>query len=274
MKQIILLADNNKKFREVWGKILTNAGYEVKSAANPQEVRIILISGGIDLAILDVRLEDDDDELDISGLNLATDSTFRHIPKIILTAHKPSPESIRKLRELSVDELPSAVTWIGKDEGTGKLLEIIPKVISLWPRLQKIQILAGKISKRLEDDHDTVRQQATRNYRRAAIFSFIGSGVILAGILFALFNILETDISIVAVAGGIVTNLSSYLFFRRHDIANERMDKYHQELLQTYWLELLLATCEPLPAESQITTSEYIIKAATDNWFLVKSDDK
>ncbi|MCA9921640.1 MAG: response regulator, partial [Anaerolineales bacterium] len=133
MKQVVLLADNNQEFCGVWGTVLTNAGYEVKLAVNPQEARFMLINIGIDLAVLDVRLEDDDDELDVSGLNLATDNAFRHIPKIILTAYKPSPEYIRKLRELSADKLPSAVTWMGKDEGTDKLLEIIPQVISLWP---------------------------------------------------------------------------------------------------------------------------------------------
>ncbi len=272
MNQVILLVDNNDEFCEVWGRMLTNDGYKVKSAANPQEARLILISGGIDLAIIDVRLEDDDDELDISGLNLAADTAFRHIPKIMLTAHKPSPEYIRKLQELSVDELPFAVTWIGKDEGTDKLLEIIPKVISLWPQLQQVQVLAGRISKRLEDDQAVIRLHAVHSYRRAKASSYVGFSLIVAGILLALFNILQ--ISVVVAIGGIVTEVLGYLFFRRLDAANERMDTYHRELLQTHWLELLLATCELLPAENQITTSEYIIKAATNSWFSVKSTNQ
>ena len=268
MRQVILFADNNDEFRKVMGDVLTDAGYEVKLAVNPQEARLILSDGGIDLAILDVRLEDDNDELDISGLNLATNISFRHVPKIMLTGYKPSPEDIRELRELSANKLPFAVTWIGKDEGSDKLLEIIPKVISLWPKLQQVQILAGKIAKRLEVDHAVIRQRATHNYRRAVISSSLGYLLIVTGILLALFGVLE--IGVVAAASGVVIEISGHFFFKRLDAANERMDISHRELLQTYWLELLLATCDPLPIKSQIAMSEYIIKAATDCWFSFK----
>jgi hypothetical protein len=47
------------------------------------------------------------------------------------------------------------------------------------------------------------------------------------------------------------------------------MDTYHRELLQTYWLELLLATCEQLPSQKQVTTSEFIIRTAAESWFNV-----
>lgn len=272
MKQVVLFADNHTETREVFEKALVGEGYKVRLASNLQQARSILMRGGLDLAVLDMRLEDDDDPTDISGLNLAVDIAFRHIPKIILTGYKPSPDDISKLQELSVDELPSAVTWVDKGKGPEKLLETIPKVISFWSRLQQVQNLAGKISKRLEDDQAITRQHADHSYHKAKTSSYVGYSLIVVGILLALFKIVE--ISIVVTIGGIVIEVLSYLFFQRLDVANERMDKYHRELLQTYWLELLLATCEPLPAKSQITTSEYIIKAATNSWFSVKSDDK
>lgn len=268
MTQVVLLADDNEEFREVWGKTLANAEYEVILAANPLEARKILRDGGIDLAILDVRLESED-ELDISGLNLATDITFRHIPKIIVTGYKPSPEDIRKLRELSADELPSAVTWMGKEEGVNKLLELIPQVIDLWPQLQQVQILANKISKRLETDQAVIRRHANHNYIMSVIFSLVGFLLIAFSIILALFS--DLDISVAVAVSGIITEVLGYLFFRRLDTANVRMDNYHRELLQTHWLELLLATCEPLPSKNQIITSEYIIKTATDSWFSTQS---
>jgi CheY-like chemotaxis protein len=270
MKQVVLFADNNDEICNVWGRNLKKAGYKVEFAKSPEEASKKLKEGDIDLAVLDVRLTDDNDTHDTSGITIAADLAFRHIPKIMLTGFKPSPENIRKLQELSAVELPSAVTWVDKGERPEKLLKIIPQVISLWPRLQQVQILAGKISRQLEDDQSTIRLHVSQGYRRTIDSSYIGYSLIVAGILLALFKIVE--ISIVVAIGGIITEVLSYLFFQRLDVANERMDKYHRELLQTYWLELLLATCEPLPAESQIATSEYIIKAATNSWFSIKSD--
>jgi hypothetical protein len=81
------------------------------------------------------------------------------------------------------------------------------------------------------------------------------------------------EISSVVAISGIVTEVLGYLFFRRLDVANERMDKYHREISQTHWLELLLATCEPLPAKNQIDASERIIQAATNSWFLKLTDN-
>jgi len=63
-----------------------------------------------------------------------------------------------------------------------------------------------------------------------------------------------------------------FLFFTRMDHANVRMDSYHTELVQTYWLELLLAVSEQLPAEKQILSKEQIINAAIESWFTKRAD--
>ena len=56
------------------------------------------------------------------------------------------------------------------------------------------------------------------------------------------------------------------------DLANARTDTHHRELLQTYWLELLLSACEQLPAERQVACTERAICAAMDNWFAFEPD--
>ncbi len=269
MKQVILFADNDPETCEVFGKALTDQGYDVRFATNPGEALTKLMSGGIDLAVLDMRLEDDE-PTDISGLTLANNLSFRHIPKIILTGYQPSPEFFRKIRELSADELPAAVTWVGKEEGPNKLLELIPRVIAHWMNLQKTQILTSNIARRLEEDQAAIRRQAAQNYTRATFSSYVGFGLIIASIILAFFEG-AIEISKVVAVSGVITEVLGYLFFRRLDVANKRMDKYHQEILQTHGLELLLATCEPLPAEKQIAVSERIIQAATESWFLKSS---
>ena len=60
----VLFADNFVEFLKTRSEFLEDAGYRVIPATNPVEAREMLEQGGIDLAILDVRLRDDDDDKD------------------------------------------------------------------------------------------------------------------------------------------------------------------------------------------------------------------
>lgn len=84
-KARILFADNDPDFLETRSGFLKEEGYEVVMASSPTDARRKLEQGGIDLAILDVRLTNDDDEKDTSGLALAK-AIGHAVPKIILTA--------------------------------------------------------------------------------------------------------------------------------------------------------------------------------------------
>lgn len=42
MRNVLLLADNEAEARETWGKILSDARYDVKLASNPQQAWNIL----------------------------------------------------------------------------------------------------------------------------------------------------------------------------------------------------------------------------------------
>jgi hypothetical protein len=87
-------------------------------AFDPAEAKRILEQGNIDLAIIDIRLMDDNDEKDISGLVVAKE-TAPSIPKIILirfpafelakygnkietTSNQASPVSIAKQGDADV----------------------------------------------------------------------------------------------------------------------------------------------------------------------------
>ena len=261
MRNVLLLADNNAEFRETWGKVLTNAGYDVRLASNPQQAQGILRDIRVDLAILDLRLMDDRNEMDLSGFDIATDKAFRHIPKIILTAFRISYENLRKVLGPTVDELPSAVAFVHKDEGPKSLLEVIRHTLETWPQLR---MSTTRVSEQIRSDHKIARQQARLNYVVAFAVSILGFLVIFAGICLAWFD--KLTIGIVGTASGVILEALGYLFFTRLDLANDRMDVYHKELLQTYWLELLLAACEQLPSERQVVYAERAIGAAVDSW--------
>ncbi len=262
MREVLLLADNNAEFREVFGKVLSKAGYKVIPASSPQETRNILRDTGIDLVILDLRLEEDDDEKDISGLEIAMDKALRRTPKIILTGYTTSPENVREALGLTPDELPPAASWVGKSEGPEALVKVIRNTLETWPSLRMSTI---KVSKQIKGDHEVTRKQANYHYIAAAIVSVFGFLLIFLGIVLAWHG--DLSIGVVGTTSGIIVEILVYLFFNRLDHANDRMDTYHRELLQTYWLEFLLATCEQLPSQKQVTTTEYVIRMATKSWF-------
>jgi len=127
-KATILFADNDPDFLKTRAEFLEQEGYLVIPAASPTEARRKLEVGGIDLAIVDIRLENDDDEKDINGLIL-TKEVGRSVPKIILTGF-PSYEYVREALGPQLNGLPAAVDFIAKQEGPEALLRVIGKALS------------------------------------------------------------------------------------------------------------------------------------------------
>ncbi len=126
-KTTILFADNEPNLLDTSKEFLEKAGYTVITASNPTEAKRKLELGGIDLAILDLRLENDDDERDVSGLVLAK-RVARSIPKIIVTSF-PSYDYVREALRPQLDGLPGAVGFLARDEGLTALLETVEDIL-------------------------------------------------------------------------------------------------------------------------------------------------
>ena len=133
MKQI-LFADNRPEFLDTRSESLEKAGYKVLKARSPEEARRLLSESRVHLAIIDIRLTNDHDERDISGLTLARLEAFRHVPKIMLTAY-PTYEDVRQALGHALDELPAAVDFVAKPEGTKALIKAIEKGFALHVRI-------------------------------------------------------------------------------------------------------------------------------------------
>jgi CheY-like chemotaxis protein len=267
MKEVILFADNDADSRKSWGRILMRAGYDVQLARNPEEARDILDRMEIDVAVLDLRLVDDKDKNDISGLLLAKEEKYRQVPKIILTAFQTGYRNLRDVLGSLMEDIPPAVAFVHKDEGPQALIETIQKTRVFWPRLR---LSTAKVSEQIKSDHESTRQQARLNYIATFTLSILGSIIIFAGIGLAWSN--QLTIGIVGTTGGVIIEVLSYLFFHRVTLSNDRMDNYHKELLQTYWLEFLLATCEELPSKNRVACMEQAITIATKNWLASSPD--
>jgi|GEM_PF-3279766 len=258
---VILLADNNPTFLESYRKFLSNAGYQVITATDPEGARKTLDEKRVDLALLDIRLVDDGDEKDISGLEIAVDKAYRRVPKIILTAFIPSAENLRKTLGPRADDVPSAVYYFHKNEDPKRLQQLVADSLEIWPQ---VLLSTNKVARQIKEDYEAVRRQARQQYATARAVSIIGFLAIFAGIGLAWLGKLE--IGIVGTASGLILQALSYLFFKRLDLSNERLDEYHRELLETYWLELLMSACDALPLDKQMEVTEQAIKAATNRW--------
>jgi DNA-binding response OmpR family regulator len=130
----ILFADNVKRFLNARAELLEDAGYTVVKASSPQEARQMLEEARVQLAILDIRLVDDTDEEDVSGLTLAKEPAFRPIPKIILTGF-PDYEDVRDALGPVVDGLPPAVKYVVKEEGAEVLISAIEEAFAQHVRI-------------------------------------------------------------------------------------------------------------------------------------------
>jgi DNA-binding response OmpR family regulator len=110
----LLLADNDSIFRQTSRQALENGGFSVVTASNPDEARTILQNERIHLAILDLRMERDNDEKDKSGL-LVAKQTSRLIPKIILTKF-PTYQDVVELLKQDLKGYQAAVEFLDKRE--------------------------------------------------------------------------------------------------------------------------------------------------------------
>ena len=127
MASTILFADNDAAFLKTRAKFLEKEGYKVVPAGTFTEARRILEQAVVDLAILDLRLNDDDDDKDISGLTLAKE-TSSTIPKVILT-NFPTIEAVREALGPNSDGIPSAVAFVSKQEGPEAMLRAVRRAL-------------------------------------------------------------------------------------------------------------------------------------------------
>jgi DNA-binding response OmpR family regulator len=141
----VLLADNDAHFLNTRARFLQREGYEVIRAFTLQEAEQILSISGAHLAVLDIRLVDDDDDKDISGLTLAKREEFRSIPKIILTRF-PSYEGVREAL-IPRSGAPAAIDYVGKGEGVSALITAVNKAFSEQIKINSDLVIQSDVTK-------------------------------------------------------------------------------------------------------------------------------
>ncbi|ETX00497.1 MAG: hypothetical protein ETSY2_38985 [Candidatus Entotheonella gemina] len=128
----ILFADNDETFRTTRARFLT--GYDIVHASSAEEAEQVLQNQWIHLAILDIRMQDDAEEQDVSGLLLAKQDTYRSVPKIMLTGF-PNYRDVREALGPLLDGLPPAIDFIAKQDGPEVIVEAVEQAFARYVRI-------------------------------------------------------------------------------------------------------------------------------------------
>lgn len=132
MKAAILLVDNDPEFISGRKELLNQEGYTVYRASTPRQAWEILRQRKIDLAITDVRLVDDKDVHDDSGLQLAEEIAAYQTPTIILTGFEIH-QHVAKVLKILRGKSPLKIDLVGKQEGYEALALAIARMLAINP---------------------------------------------------------------------------------------------------------------------------------------------
>ena len=143
----VLLVDNSADYRHSLLGLLGLEDYAVEEAGTVAEAKEKLLVGDFDLALVDLRMTDDEDDYDFSGLEVARLASEREVRCVVITAF-PSIQATRlALRSRGVE--PLAVDLIPKADGPQSILDTIKLVLQKHqeqtrPRRQGLQIDLGR----------------------------------------------------------------------------------------------------------------------------------
>jgi len=112
----ILFIENVRDFLKATAPHLRRAGYQVVPAYSLAEAHRLLREQWFRLAIIDIRLENDTDPYDYSGLRLAMDPDYAFVAKVILTMHESGLHNV---------SLPGDVVMFLKGDNSGDLIRFV-----------------------------------------------------------------------------------------------------------------------------------------------------
>lgn len=290
----ILLVENKKQYRETVQEFLERRGFRVFGADSPAAAQVILKTETIDLIVLDVRLLNDEDELDVSGLELAKDLPAE-IPKLILTRF-PTVDLVRQAYGPALNGLPLAVGFIDKREGMYALLEAVQLTLVKFPlvlqqsllREFRIPALVALSQQKAELGSQKFMQHwlagqdaATRelNERRAgenthlqrlrntSLYAKLFWMALLGAACVALWCG-KTEVAYIATGFSLVTGLIDAFFSRREDQTLKELRRLDTELREIEYARHLFGLCDLLesPAlrdEERIKVLAHILQRRT-----------
>jgi DNA-binding NarL/FixJ family response regulator len=134
----VLVADNDDEALRRQKEALSSEGFKVVTASGPDEAKEVLRSQQVDIAVLDIRLNDDDDETDISGIELA-ETEAPGVSKVLTTVW--TNEKIISLAQRLKDE-GKIEDWVPEKQ-TESILKVAWKTVAARARIQYLAAIQG-----------------------------------------------------------------------------------------------------------------------------------
>lgn len=230
----ILIADNDKDFLETRAEFLQNEGYRVITVPSPTEARIKSKQERVDAAVIDIRLVNDDDEKDASGIELAKELS-RVVPVLLLTGY-PSFEYARETLKPQPEGLPIAYDFIDKHKGPEAMLTAVRNALTLHELSRNKRNSRNALILLWEKDIASAQSEAIWANRVRLVMTTTGAIVILIGAIIVLMGRVSTGVE--SAIAGVITEGLGMLFSKFVEDANKRRDRYHKELLRLLYESL------------------------------------
>lgn len=144
----ILLVDNDPDFLATRAEFLERAGFDVFKAITLADAEKHLRDGWVHLAIFDIRMVDDDDEKDFSGMTLINIDFTHTITKIVLTSF--NTPLVRDLVRIAQRTQPLMLDVIEKAEGPDALVTVVKEAFAQHVRINFSLILDWKAASSLD----------------------------------------------------------------------------------------------------------------------------
>lgn len=132
----LLLVDNNKSFLEAWTDLLKIHGYHILSSFTLEDASLKIRNNNIHLALIDVRMKNDRDINDISGIEFASRIEFEYLPKLIITDF-PNWKGTRLALSTVLKDPPPALDYLSKKDESGKLINVKDIIATIDDLLKK-----------------------------------------------------------------------------------------------------------------------------------------
>ena len=281
----ILFVEKISMYRDSVRDFLVFYDYYVITAGDPETAVELAVREKPSLAVIDVRLLDDADDKDESGLNLAR-KLGAALPKIMLTAF-PSYQAVRGALA-PLEGPPIADRFVAKQEGLHKLLNAIRELLGkLKPELgletlgpfevqtkttlpgEIKQIEPGEFVSHIRKNEEALEEEIVVALKReisrisqlhqARLIAVVASVALILVAIAASFGG-ATKLGWVSMAASIITNVINAWFSRPQERAYQQERELREQLASVRADKRLLSLCDSLesPAERDKCRKEMI----------------
>lgn len=264
-KYRVLIIDDDKPYADTLKNGLERYGFDVDVEYEYANARSRLVKQGdqpYDVFLIDVRLIDNADKGDTSGIDLAREIDS-NAPKIILSKHD-TVDYVRKALMSDLEGKRPAFTYVSKSEGIPVIVANIKQAV----RTTDAEAKVIELDERLKTNHAEVSEQSAESFRDSRRLAYLGIGIIIICIVLVVVGYLDWEIAAIGALSGVLTQAIGWLFFRQQMDSQLRMDRYHQELAGLHKFELLLAATNDLDSRAKRNSvRESLLKQAAQHWF-------